>query len=347
MATSTRPRPRGGLDQARADQYRAWLRQMLLIRRFEEKAGEAYSLGKIGGFCHLYIGQEAVAVGSLGALGPNDYMTCSYREHGHALARGISSRAVMAELFGKAAGCSGGKGGSMHLFDASLGFLGGHGIVGAHIPLATGMAFAAKYRNTDQVSVCYFGEAAVNNGAFHEALNMAALWKLPAIYLCENNRYGMGTALERASALYDISERACSYDMANEVVDGQDVLTMNAAMERAVQRARTEKHPTLLEVRTYRFMGHSMSDPIHGHYRTREEVEDQRKRDPITVWSHRLMEDGLMDEPAVRAMDKQVLEEVDDAYQFADQAADPDPDQLYTDVYADENSGHDHGSHHL
>ena len=337
MAESTAARPKAkskGLDPARADEYRRWLREMMLIRRFEEKAGEAYSLGKIGGFCHLYIGQEAVAVGSLAALGPDDYITCSYREHGHALARGISARAVMAELFGKADGCSGGKGGSMHLFDASLGFLGGHGIVGGHIPLTTGMAFAAKYRNTAQVAVCYFGEAAVNNGAFHEALNMAALWKLPAIYLCENNRYGMGTALERASALYDISERACSYDMANEVVDGQEVLTMNAAMERAVQRARTEKHPTLLEVRTYRFMGHSMSDPIHGHYRTREEVEDQRKRDPITVWSHRLIEDGLMDEAGVRAMDKTVLDEVDDAYQFADQAADPDPDQLYTDVYA-------------
>jgi pyruvate dehydrogenase E1 component alpha subunit len=309
---------------------------MLLIRRFEEKAGEAYSLGKIGGFCHLYIGQEAVAVGSLAALGQDDYITCSYREHGHALARGIASRSVMAELFGKAAGCSGGKGGSMHLFDASIGFLGGHAIVGAHIPLATGMAFAIKYRGAHQVAVCYFGEAAVNNGAFHEALNMAALWKLPAIYLCENNRYGMGTALERASALYDISERACSYDMANEVVDGQDVLIMNAAMDRAVQRARNDQLPTLLEVRTYRFMGHSMSDPIHGHYRTREEVEDQRKRDPIAVWSRRLIEDGLMDEKAVRAMDKDALGEVEDAYQFADQAPDPDPTALFTDVYARE-----------
>jgi pyruvate dehydrogenase E1 component alpha subunit len=332
-ATRPKPKPKG-LDPARAEEYRHWLRQMSLIRHFEEKAGEAYSLGKIGGFCHLYIGQEAVAVGSLGALGPNDYITCSYREHGHALARGISARAVMAELFGKAPGCSGGKGGSMHLFDASLGFLGGHAIVGAHIPLATGMAFAAKYRNTDQVSVCYFGEAAVNNGAFHEALNMAALWKLPAVYLCENNRYGMGTALERASALYDISERACSYDMANEVVDGQDVLTMNSAMERAVQRARNEKLPTLLEVRTYRFMGHSMSDPIHGHYRTREEVEDQRKRDPISVWSQRLITDGMMDEGSLRAMDKSVVEEVEDAYQFADQAPDPEPGELYTNVYA-------------
>jgi pyruvate dehydrogenase E1 component alpha subunit len=334
-STTARPKSKSkGLDPARAEEYRGWLRQMLLIRRFEEKAGEAYSLGKIGGFCHLYIGQEAVAVGSLGALGPDDYIVCSYREHGHALARGMSARSVMAELFGKAAGCSGGKGGSMHLFDAAIGFLGGHAIVGAHIPLATGMGFAVKYRETDQVAVCYFGEAAVNNGAFHEALNMAALWKLPVIYLCENNRYGMGTALERASALYDISERACSYDMVNEVVDGQDVLTMNAAMERAVQRARHEKLPTLLEVRTYRFMGHSMSDPIHGHYRTKEEVENQRKRDPIAVWSQRLIEDGLIDEPAVRAMDKSVVEEVEDAYQFADQAPDPDPEELFTHVYA-------------
>jgi pyruvate dehydrogenase E1 component alpha subunit len=335
MATSTRPRPRGGLDQNRADQYRDWLRQMLLIRRFEEKAGEAYSLGKIGGFCHLYIGQEAVAVGSLAALQPGDYITCSYREHGHALARGISARAVMAELFGKAPGCSKGKGGSMHLFDASLGFLGGHGIVGGHIPLATGMAFAAKYRSTEQVAVCYFGEAAVNNGAFHEALNMAALWKLPCIYICENNRYGMGTALERASAIYDISERACSYDMANEVVDGQDVLIMHAAMERAVQRARGDKHPTLLEVRTYRFMGHSMSDPIHGHYRTKEEVEDQRKRDPIAVWSQRLVAEGLMQDGAVKALDKEVLQEVNDAYQFAEEAPDPEPGELWADVYAE------------
>ncbi len=236
---------------------------------------------------------------------------------------GITPRTVMAELFGKAAGGSKGKGGSMHIFDASLGFLGGHGIVGGHIPLTTGMAFAAKYRNTEQVAVCYFGEAAVNNGAFHEALNMAALWKLPAIYLCENNRYGMGTALERASAIYDISERASSYDMANEVVDGQDVLVMHAAMERAVQRARTDKVPTLLEVRTYRFMGHSMSDPIHGHYRTKEEVEDQRKRDPISVWSQRLIAEGMIDEAAAKALDKEIIGEVEDAYKFADEAPDP------------------------
>jgi pyruvate dehydrogenase E1 component alpha subunit len=275
-----------------------------------------------------------VAVGSLAALRADDYITCSYREHGHALARGMSARAAMAELFGKAAGCSGGKGGSMHLFDASLGFLGGHGIVGGHIPLTTGMAFAAKYRNTDQVAVCYFGEAAVNNGAFHEALNMAALWKLPAIYICENNRYGMGTALERASAVYDISERARSYDMAKEAVDGQDVLTVFEAMSRAVERARKDKEPTLLEIRTYRFMGHSMSDPIHGHYRTKEEVEEQRKRDPISVWLDHLKAEKLIDDAAAKAMDAAVIAEVEDAYAFADTAPDPDPSALWTDVYA-------------
>ncbi|HEX5385091.1 MAG TPA: pyruvate dehydrogenase (acetyl-transferring) E1 component subunit alpha [Gemmatimonadales bacterium] len=323
-------------DAARAEEYRGWLREMLLIRRFEEKAGEAYSLGKIGGFCHLYIGQEAVAVGSIAALRPDDYIVCSYREHGHALARGIPPRAVMAELFGKAPGTSRGKGGSMHLFDVGRGFLGGHAIVGAHIPLATGMAFAIKYRDTDQVTVCYFGEAAVNNGAFHEALNMAALWKLPCVYLCENNRYGMGTALERASAIYDISERASSYDMINEVVDGQDVLTMKNAMDRAVERARTQKAPTLLEVRTYRFMGHSMSDPIHGHYRTREEVEEHRKRDPVALWSHRLIDEGIMDEAAIRALDAEVVTEVADAYEFAENAPEPEGSELYTDVYAGE-----------
>jgi len=324
----------GRVDGPTAEMYRDWLRQMLLIRRFEEKAGEAYSLGKVGGFCHLYIGQEAVAVGSLAALRKDDYITCSYREHGHALARGISAKRCMAELFGKAAVTSGGKGASMHCFDASLGFLGGHGIVGGHIPLTTGMAFAAKYRNTDQVAVCYFGEAAVNNGAFHEALNMAALWKLPAIYICENNRYGMGTALERASAVYDISERARIYDMAKEAVDGQDVLTVYEAMCRAVKRAREEKAPTLLEIRTYRFMGHSMSDPIHGHYRTKDEVEEQRLRDPIRVWLEHLTAEKLLQDAEAKAMDAAAITESEEAFVFADAAPEPEPGELYTDVYA-------------
>ena len=336
MATAAPAIPKK-VDAQTAEQYRSYLRQMLLIRRFEEKAGEAYSLGQIGGFCHLYIGQEAVAVGSIAALRHDDVLTCSYRDHGHALARGISARAIMAELFGKATGCTKGKGGSMHLFDASKGFLGGHGIVGAHIPITTGMAFAFKYRGGDQVAVCYFGEAAVNNGAFHEALNMAALWKLPAIFICENNRYGMGTALERASAIYDISERACSYDMDNEVVDGQDVLAMRAAMDRAVTRGRKESLPTLLEVRTDRFMGHSMSDPIHGHYRTKEEVEEQRKRDPIAVWGEALRTAKLIDEAGIKALDEEIQAEVADALKFADDSPDPEPGELYTDVYAGSN----------
>jgi len=312
---------------------RRLLRDMLLLRRFEEKTGEAYALGKIGGFCHLYIGQEAVAVGAMAALRPDDTVMATYREHGQALARGMTARAVMAELFGKAAGCSGGKGGSMHLFDASLNFLGGHAIVGGHLPLATGAAFAIKYRGGDQVSLVFFGEAAVNNGAFHESLNMAAVWKLPCIYVCENNRYGMGTALERASALYDVVQRACSYDIPAEVVDGMDVLAVRDAVYRAALRGRERKTATLLEVRTYRFMGHSMSDPIHGHYRTRDEVEEQKTRDPIQVFAAKLRADGLLDDEAWQAMEAEVADEVADAYRFADETPDPDPSALTTDVY--------------
>ena len=321
-------------DTKLAEQYRLYLRQMLLIRRFEEKAGEAYSLGKIGGFCHLYIGQEAVGVGCMSQLRPDDYIVTTYRDHGQALARGLPARAIMAELFGKATGCSGGKGGSMHLFDVSRGFLGGHGIVGGHIPLATGIGFGIKYREQDQVAVCFFGEAAINNGAFHEALNMAGVWKLPCIFICENNRYGMGTALDRATATWNISERAASYDMSREVVDGQDLAEVMAAMDRAVVRARRPAAPTLLEIRTYRFVGHSMSDPIHGHYRTKEEVEAHRKRDPIIIWSDRLKSEGVIDDSAIEQMDAEVKTEVQDAYDFADQSPDPEPGELWTDVYA-------------
>jgi len=311
------------------------LRRMLLIRRFEEKAAEAYALGKIGGFCHLYIGQEAVAVGSLSALREDDYAICSYREHGQALVRGIPPGAVMAELFGKATGCSKGKGGSMHLFDAKRRFMGGHGIVGGHIPLAAGIAFAIKYQGGDQVCVCFFGEAAVNIGAFHEALNMASVWKLPVIFLCENNRYGMGTAFERVAAVTDVVEHACSYDMAAEMVDGMNVLTVYDATRRAVERARKGGHPTLLEVRTYRYMGHSMSDPLHGVYRTKDEVEEQKKKDPITQLAEKLKEEKVIDQAALDALDAEVHAEVDAAVKFADESPDPDPAELYNDVLAD------------
>ncbi|HEV8304302.1 MAG TPA: pyruvate dehydrogenase (acetyl-transferring) E1 component subunit alpha [Gemmatimonadales bacterium] len=332
MATATAQSTK---DQTQAELHRRMLRQMLLIRRFEEKAAEAYALGKIGGFCHLYIGQEAVAVGSLAALRDDDYVICSYREHGQALVRGIPPGAVMAELFGKATGCSKGKGGSMHLFDAGRRFLGGHGIVGGHIPLAAGIAFAVKYRAGDQVCLCYFGEAAVNIGAFHEALNMASVWKLPVIFLCENNRYGMGTAFERVAAVTDVVEHACSYDMAADVVDGMNALAVYDATRRAVERARKGGHPTLLEVRTYRYMGHSMSDPLHGVYRTKDEVEEQRKRDPITQLAERLKEDGVLDQDALDALDAEIHAEVDAAVQFADESPDPDPVELMNDVLAD------------
>jgi len=307
-------------------------RQMLLIRRFEEKSAEAYVAGKIGGFCHLYIGQEAVAVGAISAINKEDYVFAGYREHGHALAKGMSARGIMAELFGKATGCSKGKGGSMHMFDKDLGFLGGHAIVGGQIPLATGTAFASMYRNSGEVTLCFFGEAAVNQGAFHESLNMAQLWKLPCIYICENNQYGMGTSLARAMSLRDIAQKGCAYEMASEFVDGMDVLAVREATMRAVERARKESLPTLLEVRTYRFMGHSMSDP--GNYRTRAEIEKYQERDPIKLFSASLLEEKVLDEKALEEIDKQIHEEVEDALRFADESPLPDAAELYTEVYA-------------
>jgi pyruvate dehydrogenase E1 component alpha subunit len=307
-------------------------RQMILIRRFEEKSAEAYVAGKIGGFCHLYIGQEAVGVGTISAIRKNDYVLASYREHGLALAKGMSARSIMAELFGKATGCSKGKGGSMHMFDKSLGFLGGHAIVGGQIPLATGTAFATKYQGTDQVTLCFFGEAAVNQGAFHESLNMAQLWKLPCIYICENNQYGMGTSLARAMSLSNIAEKACAYDMAAEFVDGMDVLAVREATLRAVERARKDYLPTLLEIRTYRFMGHSMSDP--GNYRTRAEIEKYQERDPIKLFAASLLEEKILDQTTLDEIDQKVREEVEDSLRFAEESPLPDPEELYTDIYA-------------
>ena len=307
-------------------------RQMLLIRRFEEKCAESYSLGKIGGFCHLYIGQEAVGVGAISALRPDDYVITSYREHGQAIAKGISPDAVMAELYGKATGCSRGKGGSMHLFDAEVNFLGGHAIVGGQIPLSTGVAFASKYKETGQVTVCFFGEAAVNQGAFHESLNMAQLWKLPCIYICENNKYGMGTSLERAMSLHNISEKACAYELASELVDGMDVLAMRHATERAVKLAREQSAPTLIEARTYRFMGHSMSDP--GKYRTRAEIEKYQERDPIKLFTATLMENDILTDKAIEEFEAEIKEEVQHAARFAEESPEPEPEELYTNVYA-------------
>jgi pyruvate dehydrogenase E1 component alpha subunit len=323
---------KGRIEELDSETLLKLLNQMILIRRFEEKCAESYSLGKIGGFCHLYIGQEAVAVGSLSALRPDDYVLTSYRDHGQALVKGISPDEVMAELYGKASGCSSGKGGSMHLFDADVNFLGGHAIVGGQIPLATGVAFASKYKGTDQVTLCFFGEAAVNQGAFHESLNLAQLWKLPCIYICENNQYGMGTSLDRAMSSQDVSQKARAYEMASEFVDGMDVLAVREAVERAVERARREYLPTLIEVRTYRFMGHSMSDP--GNYRTRAEIEKHQERDPLKLFTASLKEKGILDDAHLAEIEKEVREQVEHAVRFADESPEPDPAELYTHVYA-------------
>jgi pyruvate dehydrogenase E1 component alpha subunit len=310
------------------------LYQMLLGRRFEERCAEMYALQKIGGFCHLYIGQEAVAVGALSTLRPDDLIITAYREHVHAIVKGCDPGQVMAELFGRRDGVSRGKGGSMHLFDREKGMLGGHGIVGGHIPLATGTAFGAKYQQKDYVTLCFFGEAAVNIGTFHESLNMAALWKLPVIYIVENNRFGMGTAIERSSAIYDVAQRACAYDMASETVDGMDVLAVRDVIGRAVDLARRENAPTLIEARCYRFMGHSMSDPVHGHYRTKEEVQEQKEQDPIRSYVDVLKAAGIVDQRLVEELDRKAREVTEQAIQFADASPEPPPDALYEDVYS-------------
>ena len=309
------------------------LEKMLLVRRFEEKSAEMYTLGKIGGFCHLYIGQEAVAVGAIAALEPQDAILCSYREHGHALARGMDPGAIMAELFGKRTGCSKGKGGSMHIFDPAVGFLGGHGIVGGQIPLAAGVAFSAKYLNQSRVTLCFFGEAAVNIGSFHESLNLAQLWKLPVVFICENNEFGMGTPILKTSAIRDLSEKASSYDMARAVVDGMDVLSVYDGLSEAIERARKEDLPTLIEARTYRFMGHSMSDPAHGTYRTREELAEHRLRDPIKRFTSTLESLGIINQEYIDDLDSKVREVVDQAVTFADESPDPTPEDLTTDIY--------------
>src|ERR1051325_3429053 len=292
------------------DLDRELLRSMLLQRRFEERCAEAYALGKIGGFCHLYIGQEAVSTGTISLLRPDDYVITTYRDHGQALARGMTPRSVMAELFGRQDGCARGKGGSMHMFDVNLNFLGGHGIVGGHVPLAAGVGFAIKYRGGDQCIVCFMGESVVNTGAFHEALNMAALWKLPVVYVIENNRYGMGTALERASAIHDIYERGAAYNIARAQCDGQDVFAVQKAMKEAVDRARKDSAPTLLEVRTYRFMGHSMSDAVSGTYRPKSELEEWQKRDPIVLPRIHMQEHGELNEEQLHQLDEAIKKEV-------------------------------------
>jgi pyruvate dehydrogenase E1 component alpha subunit len=312
----------------------ALLEQMLLIRRFEEKAAEMYALGKIGGFLHLYIGQEAVAVGAISALRPDDYVIAGYREHGHALAKGADPRRVMAELFGRRDGVSKGKGGSMHMFDKGINFLGGHAIVGGYLPIAAGVGFAIRYEERDRVILCFFGDGSVPQGEFHESLNLAALWKLPVVFVCENNRYAMGTAIERALAQTDIARFAQSYAMPGEACDGMDVRAVRECVGRAVARAREAKTPTLVEARTYRFRGHSMRDPAAAVYRTKDEVEGEKQRDPITVFREQLRQEGVLDEAGWQALAERVEARVADAVAFADASPEPPAEWLTADVYA-------------
>ena len=305
-------------------------RQMLLIRRFEEEAARAYSTGKIVGFLHLYLGQEAVAVGTCAALRPDDYTITTYRDHGLALARGMSAQAAMAELFGKDTGCSRGLGGSMHFFDVEHGMFGGHGIVGGHLPLATGMAFAAKYRGEDRVTVVFYGEGAASIGASHEAMSLAALWKLPVIFICENNEYAMGTPLSRMLSLPDVSRKADAYGMPKDRFIGDDVFTVRDRMRAAIERARAGEGPSLVEVRTDRYRGHSMSDPAK--YRTKEEVEERKKRDALNRLRTQLVDEGHGDR--VGQIEAAVEAEVAESLRFAEDSPDPSPDLLEPATYA-------------
>ncbi len=309
------------------------LYQMLLIRRFEEKAAEMYAQGKIGGFLHLAVGMEASCVGAISTLRPDDYVTAGYREHGHCLARGSDPRRAMAELFGRMDGLCKGKGGSMHFFDKQRNFLGGTGIVGGQLPIGTGVGFAINYQGGDQVCLCFFGDGSVAQGVFHESLNMAALWKLPVIYICENNLYAMGTALSRTQSVTDLYRKAEGYGMPGEQVDGMDVLAMREVTALAVARARREKIPTLIEARTYRFRGHSMRDPAAALYRTREEVDEWKKSDPIVLLWDRMSRDGIISDAEYKEMDKEINQVIEEAVRFADASPEPPPEELLTDVY--------------
>ncbi|MCU0390534.1 MAG: pyruvate dehydrogenase (acetyl-transferring) E1 component subunit alpha [Thermoflexibacter sp.] len=311
--------------------YMYWFKSMLLMRRFEEKAGQLYGQQKIRGFCHLYIGQEACASGAVTALTKDDKWITAYRDHGHPLALGTSARAVMAELYGKATGTTKGKGGSMHIFDKSVNFIGGHGIVGAQIPMGAGIAFAEKYKGTKNLCICYMGDGAVRQGAFHEALNMAMTWRLPVIFVIENNGYAMGTSVKRTSNVVELYQLGESYDMPSEPVDAMNVEAVHRAVAKAAERARNGDGPTLLEFRTYRFRGHSMSDPAK--YRTKEEVEEYKRQDPIEQVRTTIVARGFASEEDLEKIDEEIKAEVADSVDFAEKSPYPDPSEIYTDVY--------------
>ena len=331
MASGAKRKGRPDDGQPDSDDLLKFYRDMLLIRRFEEKAGQIYGMGLIGGFFHLYIGQEAVVVGIQSALEPKDTVITSYRDHGHMLACGMDPKGVMAELTGRRGGYSKGKGGSMHMFSREKNFFGGHGIVGAQVPLGTGLAFAHRYREDGAICVTYMGDGAVNQGQVYESFNMAALWKLPVMYVIENNKYGMGTSIERASARTDFYRRGEAYGIPGAQVDGMDVTAVHAAAEKAVAHVRGGKGPYIFEALTYRYRGHSMSDP--GKYRSKEEVAKMReKHDPIEHLTKLLLTDGVADEATLKDIDRKIKEVVAQATEFAQTSPEPDPAELYTDI---------------
>jgi pyruvate dehydrogenase E1 component alpha subunit len=313
------------------DAAREWLRTMTLIRRFEERAGEMYAKAKVGGFLHLAIGEEATIVGACRAMRDDDYLISTYRSHGHALARGADPDRVMAELFGRDEGVSRGRGGSMHMFDLENRFMGGYGIVGGNLPLAAGMALASDYQGLDEVTVCVFGDGAANQGTFGETLNLAALWKLPVVFMVTNNQFGMGTALERHSAVTDLHRRGEGFGVPGLRCDGMDVVETYAVMREAIKRTREERQPLLVEAVTYRFRGHSMADPEE--YRTKEQVEQWRKRDPINTFAERLVREGALEEEEPERIDEETVKRIDDAVAFADRSAFPAPESLYDHIY--------------
>lgn len=317
---------------ANVEQQVQFLRQMVLIRRFEERSAEMYQRGRIGGFLHLYVGEEAIAVGLMNALGPQDKIVSHYREHGHALARGMDPKIVMAELFGRTTGSSKGKGGSMHLFDAKLGFLGGHAIVGAQLPIACGLAFAAQFRGEDSVAVAIFGDGAVNEGEFHEALNLAAVWDLPVLFLLENNGFGMGTRASRVTAQSEIYVLAERYNMPARRIDGMNVGTVYEQTREAVDYIRRGGGPYFLEALTYRFRGHSMADPMD--YRKREEEYRWEARDPILTLQERLLAQDAISQSDLDTLNQGVEHELEEAIQFAEESPIPPPEALFEDIYA-------------
>jgi pyruvate dehydrogenase E1 component alpha subunit len=330
MLANSDPMNLSSTPDARIERLAGFYRKMFLIRRCEEESARAYAQGKIGGFLHLYIGQEAVAVGACAALSPDDYVVGTYRDHGLAIAKGMGVKEVLAELYGKVTGCSKGLGGSMHIFDAEHNMLGGYGIVGGHIPLAAGVAFASKYRGDGRVTVCFFGEGAVSIGGFHEALSLAALWKLPIVFVCENNEYSMGTPLSRTMSVEDVSLKAHGYGMAKDRFFVRDVIEVEQRIGEAVARARLSSEPTLIEVRTYRFRGHSMSDP--GKYRTPAELEERKKHDPLVRARTELEDAGLGERLA--EIDADVEREIEEAVRFAEESPEPGPELLESSVYS-------------